>query len=638
MNSSEFNRARRSLLSLRESMLDLELRSSPALSAVAPQHRISARNLLHYLAMRREDLRGLQVELATLGMSSMGRAEAYALASVNNVISLTDRMLGHAHRAAVDAPCDHALGAKLLERNTAELLGAPRHDRAVRIMVTMSSDAAHDYELVHDLLRKGMDCMRINCAHDDPAAWSAMIRNLRRARTACKRDCTILMDLAGPKIRTGPIEPGPAVIKVRPSRDPYGRVTKPARILLRAAHSAQETGAGVDSVVCVDDKLLTGLRRGARLRFLDTRGRRRRLEVIAVTRTGVVAEMVRTAYITNGTMLSRTGRGRQPRIKGDVHGIAPAQGSIALSVGDTLILTHDPAAGTPVRLDLSGRVLRAARVSCTLPAALGKVKVGERVSFDDGLISGRVKAVDAGGISVRIEQTPPGGAHLKADKGINFPDSAIDLPAITEEDAKNLAFVAKHADLVGLSFVNHERDVKSLIDRLESLTDEPPGVVLKIETRRGFERLPAILLSAMSHGRFGVMIARGDLAVECGYERLAEIQEEILWICEAAHCPAIWATQVLASLAKNGVPSRAEVTDAAMSQRAECVMLNKGPHIIEALCTLARILQRMNPNQSKKSPKLRALKIAQDFEIEDNSRRKQKSGNDPPIHPLALEC
>lgn len=136
---------------------------------MAAQHRISARNLIHYLAMRRKDLRGLQVELAQLGMSSMGRAEAYALRSVNNVIGLTDRMLGERHRAAADAPCDHAIGAKLLERNTRQLLGPLRRDRAVRIMVTMSSEAAHDYVLVRDLLQNGMDCMRINCAHDDPS-------------------------------------------------------------------------------------------------------------------------------------------------------------------------------------------------------------------------------------------------------------------------------------------------------------------------------------------------------------------------------------------------------------------------------------------------------------------------------------
>ena len=76
---------------------------------------------------------------------------------------------------------------------------------------------------------------------------------------------------------------------------------------------------------------------------------------------------------------------------------------------------------------------------------------------------------------------------------------------------------------------------------------------------------------------FAIMIARGDLAVEVGYKRMAEIQEELLWLCEAAHVPVIWATQVLDNFVKKGVQHRAEMTDAAMAERAECVMLNKGP-------------------------------------------------------------
>ncbi len=134
------------------------------------------------------------------------------------------------------------------------------------------------------------------------------------------------------------------------------------------------------------------------------------------------------------------------------------------------------------------------------------------------------------------------------------------------------------------------------------------GLILKIETRRGFEHLPELLFEALAGPAAGVMIARGDLAVECGFERLAEVQEEILWACEAAHMPVVWATQVLESLAKKGLPSRAEITDAAMGERAECVMLNKGPHILEAMRTLDDVLRRMQDHQSKKRPLLRALK------------------------------
>jgi len=149
--------------------------------------------------------------------------------------------------------------------------------------------------------------------------------------------------------------------------------------------------------------------------------------------------------------------------------------------------------------------------------------------------------------------------------------------------------------------------VALLRDKLHALGRDDMGIVLKIETLRGFENLPALMLAAMGARAAGVMIARGDLAVECGYERLAEVQEEILWCTEAAHMPVIWATQVLESMVKTGLPSRAEISDAGLGVRAECVMLNKGPYITQAIQTLDDILKRMGGHQNKKRPLLRAL-------------------------------
>jgi pyruvate kinase len=136
------------------------------------------------------------------------------------------------------------------------------------------------------------------------------------------------------------------------------------------------------------------------------------------------------------------------------------------------------------------------------------------------------------------------------------------------------------------------------------------GLVLKIETKLGFEALPAILLETLCRRPLAVMIARGDLAVELGFDRLAEVQEEILWLSEAAHVPVIWATQVLESLAKTGLPTRAEISDAAMAVQAECVMLNKGPYISEAVKVLASILRRMESHQYKKRQLYRPLKVS----------------------------
>ena len=178
---------------------------------------------------------------------------------------------------------------------------------------------------------------------------------------------------------------------------------------------------------------------------------------------------------------------------------------------------------------------------------------------------------------------------------------------MTDADLPLLEMAAEHADMVAVSFLRSEGDVDDLHRYLKRVGAEHLGLILKIETTAAFARLPEILLHAMRSPLVGVMIARGDLAVEAGYERLAELQEEILWLCEAAHLPVIWATEVLDQLARTGQPSRAEVTDAAMGQRAECVMLNKGPHVDAAIVVLDNILRRMSGHQRKKSPQLRPL-------------------------------
>jgi pyruvate kinase len=596
-------------------MLELEQQHAKVLAAVAPEHRLSARNLLHYVALRKQDLRSLQTHLASIGLSSIGRSEAHALSSVNAVLDLIYRLLQEPGLSdTVRAPCDLGSGAALLDTHSKKLFGPALHDRGVRIMVTMPSEAAADYSIVHRLLEGGMDCMRINCAHDDAKAWLAMLEHLQRARAALGRPCSVLMDLAGPKLRTGDIEFGPAVQKLRPHRDAFGRVIAPARVWLTAHQMPCAPPSPAAGMLQVERDWLAVVSPGDRVGVRDTRGRRRVLSIVDRGPGGLWAELTRTAYLTNGSTLRRLGRPAHGPAVSEVSRIEPSAGRIPLWPGDLLILTKDSRCGRAGSYDPAGQLLSPARVPCTLPEVFVYVKAGERVCLDDGHIAGIAEAVSDAELHVRIERTPPRGARLRADQGINLPDSRLQLPALTAKDIEDLDFVARHADIIGLSFANHERDVQALIERLRSVNGAPPGIVLKIETRRGFERLPAMLLAAMRHARFGVMIARGDLAVECGYERLAEVQEEILWLCEAAHCPAIWATQVLETMAKQGTPSRAEITDAAMGHRAECVMLNKGPHINEALRVLDDILQRMDAHQSKKRAMLRALKVASEFD------------------------
>ena len=227
--------------------------------------------------------------------------------------------------------------------------------------------------------------------------------------------------------------------------------------------------------------------------------------------------------------------------------------------------------------------------------------------LDDGRISGEVVSVNPIALGLRIDHAADTGSRLRAGKGVNVPDALLPISALTAKDIADLSTVVELADMVEMSFVRDPSDIEQLLDELSRLGDDSLGIVLKIETRQAFEHLPQLLLTVMRRPRVGVMIARGDLAVECGYERLAELQEEILWLCEAAHLPVIWATQVLEQLAKTGNPSRAEISDAAMSERAECVMLNKGPYINDTVTVLDNVLRRMADHHYKKTALLPSL-------------------------------
>ncbi len=478
----------------------------------------------------------------------------------------------------------------------------------------MPSGAADDYELVRDLLAQGMDCMRINCAHGDEAAWSRMIEHLRRATTETRRGCRVLMDLPGPNPRTGPMEPGPQVVSWSPRRDTQGRVEAPVRIWLTPSGIDAVPSEGADAVLPVDGDWLANVRGGDLINFVDARGASCSLKVVEVVSESRWAESNQTAYVAAGTTLRLAGpatKGRA-RDKGKVGELPSVEQWIRLRVGDSLTLRLDQRPGGPAVYDRKGRLVKAASVRVTMPEAFAHVREGESVWFDDGKIGGRVRSVGAVEIEVEITHAGPDGEKLRGDKGINLPGSRLRLPALTEADLAALPFIARHADLVGYSFARTASGVRALQKRLSSLGGGV-GLVLKIETGRALRELPNIILAAMRGPSVGVMIARGDLAVECGWERLAEVQEELLWVCEAAHVPVIWVTQVLESLAKEGTPSRAEVTDAAMGARAECVMLNKGEYIVEAVSTLDDILRRMQSHQRKKRPMLRPLKLAGKF-------------------------
>jgi pyruvate kinase len=562
-----------------------------------------ARNLADYLALRSHDLRPLQQRLVSAGLSSLGRGESQVRANLAHVI----RMLGRAAdiETGMNEPDN---GAQLLESNTGYLFGERSSNRYARIMVTLPAESASRPELIRQLIANGMDCARINCAHDQPETWQRMIEHVRNLQAETGRQVRILMDLAGHKIRTGSILAGPAVMHLQVRRDEYGRLVEPARILLTAGGTKTRHGM---QCLPVDGELHAQLRAGYTLHFRDARDKYRVLHIKEQTEDGEwVAECESNAYVKPGTPLRWQGVTEDNRlIASDDFSIGDFTGKpqvIRLFRGDHLLLRHDSQPGMAASTTASGTA-QPAQIGCSHPEIVRLLQPGDSVWIDDGKLGCAVIQAGPEGALLQVTHAGPKGARIQSGKGINLPDTELPLPALTEKDIANLDFICAHADIVGFSFVRKLEDVDVLRHELGARGKSDLPIVLKIETAAAVKNLPDLLLGTMGKHTLGVMIARGDLAIELGSVRMAEIQEEILWICEAAHVPVIWATQVLDTLARKGVIARPEITDAAMSVRAECVMLNKGAYITDAISVLDNILTRMDAHQYKKVSRLRRL-------------------------------
>jgi len=597
------------VLQLRNEVLIAE-KTYGSIEHLHPHYRNSARNLLQYLALRLHEVRPLQYELSEWALSSLGRAERKVHATLDTLLRIMHQLLGKPWDPGEKPVVCFEDGRRLLEENTEALLGETPSGRRVRIMVTMPTEAADNYRLALQLLQNGMNCARINCAHDNPEVWEKIISNIRRAEEISGLKCRILMDLGGPKLRTGPLEPGPAVLKLRPRRDEWGQVLAPVRLWFYDKEKMQSPADNTPGLP-VDSQWLSKCRQGDTIVLKDARRSRRKMVVAEVGEGVCLVEMFKTVYLKQGLELHL-------KHKNNVHGtklteVPRREQPIALHTGDMLLLTRNNTPGRPAVTDETGKVLQPAIIGCSIPEVFDDLQPGEPIWFDDGKIGGMIERIETDQVHVRITHAKIGGEKLRSEKGINLPETNLHLNALTPEDVEALRFVVKYADMVGLSFANNANDVAQVIAEMQKLSNRIPGVVIKVETRQGFDNLPDMILTAMRTPICGVMIARGDLAIECGFGRLAELQEQILWVCEAAHVPVIWATQVLEGLTKQGLPTRAEVTDAAMGQRAECIMLNKGEHVVEATRALDDILRRMQDHQTKKRTTMRKLHLAEKF-------------------------
>lgn len=388
--------------------MEQEFRASVA--EACPQSRRSAQNLLHYLALRQHDLRDLQSKLAALGLSSLGRSESNALAGVESVIAILKALAGECcYTPPNPDSVDFKTGPAMLAEQAAQLLGPVPRGREVRVMVTMPSEAAHSYELIRDLVDAGMDVMRVNCAHDSEKEWDAMIRHLRQANEELGKRCRVLMDLAGPKLRTGPIRKGHHIVRWRVPKNATGAIAKPVRIVLASKRAEADALQTEDTVLPVPETLVRAAREGDVVHIRDSRNRKRKLTVTQKSDHACVCTTGQGAYIQSRAEWSLQRSGKKIAT-GHVGELPFVEEPIRLQRHDLLILTREESKP----LARHGEI---PHVSCTLPEVFSTAQAGQPIFFDDGKIEGRIREVTPDFLRVEIVHTGAGGAKLGSAKG-----------------------------------------------------------------------------------------------------------------------------------------------------------------------------------------------------------------------------
>ncbi|CAL9779808.1 unnamed protein product [Musa acuminata subsp. burmannicoides] len=563
----------------------------------------SAMNLCHHLALKCLDLQRLNEDLCSVGLQSLESIDPSVLPCIDTIIQLLELSVGTTTAGEEGRNERAAAASAMRERgfsHATALFGPYQDSGQVHVMVTAGKEAISNETLIADLLKAGADVIRINCAHDDPTVWSEIVRIARQSSASLGKSCRVLMDLAGPKLRTASLLVNKIAAVVSPESDDSGDMLSPARIWLCCDGRSPPSNESCHAILRIGQELFGELRVGDTVSFVDPTGGRRPVMVVEkYCRSGYVAECSEAAHISLGGTLHVDKEDK--KVSGQILKILIVERYITVETGDVLTLTRSCCVAEN---DLHDDRHDSTMITCSSDHIFNSVKPGEPIAFDDGKIWGMIQAKNSNAIVVMIVQANAMGSKLGTKKSINLPKSDTKLlRGLTSKDLADLHFVAANADIVGISFIRDANDMASVQRELEKRKVPALGLMLKIETREAVDNLPQLLLQAMqSSNPIGVMIARGDLMVECGWDQLGEIQKEIMAVCSAAHIPVTWATEVLDILIKSGFPSRAEITDVANAMKASCIMLNKGKHVVDAVAALDSMLCKHTDRRRKKMP------------------------------------
>jgi pyruvate kinase len=565
--------------------------------------KLSHVNLEQYLKLRSMNITDLQEKLVKLGLSTLGRSQPHILDTINQVLIILAKFKNEEYNE-IDNPLDYDLAMEIISHRL-KIYGFKDESylAKTKIMVTLPSSASIDGELIEDLCLSGADILRINSAHDGSQAWVHMAQKIKQLNKDKGLETMIYFDLAGPKIRTTSLEKFSPPIKIGSKKE--------KTLIHLVCDSHQTTKEAIESSIAkivVSEKFLHSCKKGHSIHFVDCLEKKRELEILEVSEDLVVCQAHQKSYINSNVVLKL----KSKKIKTNIYNLRKIPIEIRLFNHEKILIKTDLEEGYLV--DPSDGFDYKAVIGCSSKDVFKYVKVEDRVFIDDGKIECKVIHQSETEILCEVIRSKDNGVVVKEEKGINFPDSDLQLEAVTDEDFLNLKAVLDYVDMIGISFCQTKKDIESLEKFLMENQKSQLGIIAKIETQKSVANLPEILKALIQHNNSGIMIARGDLAIEVGFENLSVLQEEILNLCEAAHIPVIYATQVLENKMKTNLPSRAEITDAAFAQRADCIMLNKGIYAVDTIKILKTILRQMH-KLFKKNRQL--LTIAPHWTVKD---------------------
>ena len=247
-----------------------------------------------------------------------------------------------------------------------------------------------------------------------------------------------------------------------------------------------------------------------------------------------------------------------------------------LTIGQKFTFDNDPTPGDSTRVQLPDADV------------MKSLNVGDRILLNDGKIEMTVDSVKPD----KIVATVVRGTEIWSRRGFNLPDTEIATSVLTEKDRADLEYaLTKEPDWVAISFVQKPEDVAEVRDFIVARTSHPVKIIAKIERPNAVERITEIAAAAD-----GVMIARGDLAVEVPFEEVPAISRHIIRECRKMNKPVIMATQMLGTMVNSEFPTRAEITDVANAAylRADSTMTSEettiGINPVNVINTMNKIL------------------------------------------------